>query len=115
MVYIYDYNALFGRMKMCHMVADTTEELLKMADVIGVARKWIQYPGTYNEHFDICLSKKQLALFNGAQEISAREYAEFANRRKIKVSSCCGAVVQNDGWCVCCDRASKTIIENGYK
>lgn len=79
MIYIDNYNAAFGNMTMCHMVADTTEELLSMADTIGVNRKWIQYPGTYNEHFDICLSKKKKALAAGAIEISARDYASFAN------------------------------------
>jgi hypothetical protein len=82
MVYIDNYNAAFGNMVMCHMVADTTEELLAMVDRIGVARKWIQYAGTYNEHFDICLAKKELALKGGAMEISARDYATFANARK---------------------------------
>lgn len=82
MVYIDNYNAPFGKMLMCHMVSDTTEELLAMVDRIGVQRKWIQYPGTYNEHFDICLAKKALALKSGAVEISARDYASFTNIRK---------------------------------
>lgn len=82
MVYIDNYNAGFQGMVMCHMVADTTEELLEMVDTIGVQRKWIQYPGTYNEHFDICLAKKALALKAGAMEISARDYATFANAKK---------------------------------
>ena len=60
-------------MKMCHMIADTRKELLDMAFKIGVDLKWIQYPGTEHEHFDICLSKKQLAIQNGAKEITARE------------------------------------------
>lgn len=30
-----------GRMKMCHMMADTRPELVEMADRIGVARKWL--------------------------------------------------------------------------
>lgn len=81
-VYIDDFEAPFGRMRMCHMVADTTEELLGMVDKIGVQRKWIQYPGTYNEHFDICLSKKKLAVKFGAKEVTSRWYAEFANNRK---------------------------------
>jgi hypothetical protein len=34
-------RAPFGRMIMCHMFADTTEELNDMADKIGVAGKWI--------------------------------------------------------------------------
>lgn len=84
MVYVDDFDAPFGRMIMCHLVADTTEELLLMIDKIGVQRKWIQCPGTYNEHFDICLSKKKKAIQLGAKEITFREYAEFCNNRKTK-------------------------------
>lgn len=82
-VYIDDFNAPFGRMRMCHMVADTTEELLAMCDKIGVQKKWIQYPGTYNEHFDICLSKKKKAIEAGAIAWGMRDYARFVNARKI--------------------------------
>ena len=65
-VYVDDERMPYGRMFMCHMLADTTEELLEMADKIGVHRKWIQYPGTPKEHFDICLSKRAKALEMGA-------------------------------------------------
>lgn len=82
MVYIDNFDAPYGNMTMCHMVADTTQELLDMVDRIGVKRKWVQYPGTPNEHFDICLAKKKLALSAGAMEISARDYARFVNARK---------------------------------
>lgn len=82
MVYVDNFNAPFGRMVMCHLIADTTEELLEMVDKIGVQRKWIQYPGTYNEHFDISLGKKKLALQHGAKEIGFREYALFCEKRK---------------------------------
>jgi hypothetical protein len=81
-VYIDNFNAPFGRMLMCHMIADTSEELLQMVDKIGVARKWIQYPGTYKEHFDICLSKKKLAVSFGALELSARDLVQKMNVRK---------------------------------
>lgn len=40
-VYVDDVEHVFGRMKMCHMWADTLDELLAMADRIGVDRKWI--------------------------------------------------------------------------
>ena len=68
---------------MCHMIADTSEELLAMADRIGVQRKWIQYPGTYREHFDIALTKRALAVKAGAKEITQREYglAVIARRK----------------------------------
>jgi hypothetical protein len=85
-VYVDNYNAKFGRMTMCHMVSDTTAELLLMVDKIGVNQKWIQYPGTYNEHFDICLAKKKMAIYAGAVEISARDYARFANAKKTGVT-----------------------------
>ena len=73
MVYVDNMNAPFGDMIMCHMIADSSEELLAMADKIGVKRKWLQYPSTKREHFDICLSKKKLAIKAGAQEISMME------------------------------------------
>lgn len=67
---------------MCHMLADTTEELLEMADRIGVARKWIQKRGTHLEHFDICLSKRELAIEAGAKEVTGRELGGFVRRRR---------------------------------
>lgn len=67
----------FRRMKMSHMMADSTDELLAMADKIGVARKWLQHPGTPREHFDIALSKRGLAVAEGAVEVSVREMAAF--------------------------------------
>lgn len=81
MVYVDDYNARFRRMIMCHMVADTTEELLQMADIIGVPRKWIQDEGEYSEHFDVCLSAKKKAIAAGAKEITAREFARICGTR----------------------------------
>jgi Protein of unknown function (DUF4031) len=72
-VYVDDMEADFGRMVMCHMVADSTDELLAMADRIGVHRRWIQRPGTKYEHFDICMSKRRAALLNGAIPITRRE------------------------------------------
>jgi hypothetical protein len=72
-VYIDNFEAPFRSMIMCHMIADTHEELLSMCDRIGVKRKWIQKEGTCYEHFDICLSKKKLAIMAGAIEISSKD------------------------------------------
>jgi hypothetical protein len=80
-VYVDDMKAKFGRMVMCHMLADTTDELLSMADKIGVARKWIQYPGTPKEHFDIALSKRAKAIAAGAVEITWRRAGEITLAR----------------------------------
>ncbi len=72
----------FRGMKMSHMLADSTEELLEMADRIGVQRRWIQYPGTDGEHFDIAMSKRKLAVAAGAIEITIWEAAEFRRERR---------------------------------
>ena len=81
-VYVDTMRAQFGRMVMCHMVADTSEELHAMADRIGVARKWVQYPGAWREHYDIALSKKALAIKAGAIEIPARQVVEIMRRKR---------------------------------
>lgn len=81
MVYIDDMEAPYKGMLMCHMIADTTEELLEMVDKIGVQRKWIQAKGTYQEHFDICLTKKAKALKFGATEITGRELVRITMNR----------------------------------
>jgi hypothetical protein len=66
----------YRRMKMSHMIADTTEELLQMADAIGVARKWLQYPNHAKEHFDVCLSAREKAIKRGAVPLTMRELAK---------------------------------------
>ncbi len=72
-VYVDSMRAPFGRMVMCHMLADTRQELLAMADRIGVARRWIQDAGTHREHIDVCLAKRALAIAHGAKEISLKD------------------------------------------
>jgi hypothetical protein len=71
----------FGRMKMSHLIADTRKELIEMIGKIKVNPKWIQSFGTPREHFDICLSKRQLAVKHGAIEITYRELAEKTRTR----------------------------------
>lgn len=80
-VYVDDMKAGYGRMVMCHMVADTEEELHAMADRIGVDRKWYQYPHKSRyPHYDIALSKRSLAVEAGAKEIRWRDSPEICRR-----------------------------------
>lgn len=81
-VYVDDMAAPFGRMTMCHMIADSHDELLDMASAIGVAHKWIQDAGTNREHFDIALVKRRLAVCFGAKEITMRELAMKIHDRR---------------------------------
>ena len=83
-VYVDDMRAPFGRMIMCHMMADTTDELLEMADKIGVKRKWIQKKGTKYEHFDISLGKRVSAVQHGAVEVTRKELVKMMMRRAEK-------------------------------
>lgn len=67
-VYVDNMRAQYGRMIMCHMIADDEAELHAMADRIGVARWWHQ-----GDHYDICLSKRAKAVAAGAVEITQRQ------------------------------------------
>lgn len=71
-VYVDDYGERYGHMIMCHMIADTHEELLAMADRIGVARRWLQDEGTAREHFDVCRTKRAAAIRAGAVRIDVK-------------------------------------------
>ena len=81
-VYVDNMRAQFGRMIMCHMLADSDEDLHAMADCIGVARRWHQKPGTYRSHYDIALSKRAMAVKAGAVEIDRLELGALLRRKR---------------------------------
>jgi hypothetical protein len=81
-VYVDDMRAPYGRMIMCHMLADTDEELHAMADKIGVARHWHQKRGTPHSHYDICMSKREAAVKHGAIEIEREQVAAILRRKR---------------------------------
>lgn len=83
-VYVDDMKAAYGRMVMCHMLADTDDELHAMADRIGVSRRWWQSPAkTSGSHYDIALSKRALAVRAGAVEITWLQASAMNLRRRI--------------------------------
>lgn len=93
-VYVDNMRAQFGRDIMCHMWADTLEELLAMVDRIGVQRKWIQGHPTLSFgkhrsaswlHFDIALSKRALAVSAGATETD--KYGPLEHTAKLAIAS----------------------------
>jgi hypothetical protein len=65
----------YRRMKMCHMIADSLEELHAMADKIGIKRQWFQNETT--PHYDICQEKKKLALSFGAIEADRNKVVQL--------------------------------------
>lgn len=80
-VYVDDYRAAYGRMKMCHMLADTDAELHAMADRIGVARRHHQN-GMSGSHYDIASSKAMDAIRLGAIPITVRQAAMMTKHRR---------------------------------
>lgn len=83
-VYVDSMRAKFGRMVMCHMLADTDEELHAMAAKIGVARRWHQAPPKTDSHYDIALSKRALAVKDGAVEITWKQAGLMCMRRRVE-------------------------------
>ncbi len=66
-VYVDSVRHPFRGMIMCHMWADSIEELLEMADKISVRRTHLQKPPEASwVHFDISVTKKALAIKAGA-------------------------------------------------
>lgn len=67
-VYVDDMRARFRDHIMCHMIADTEEELHAMAAHIGIARRWYQ-----GDHYDVTMDRRALAVEYGAREITWRQ------------------------------------------
>jgi hypothetical protein len=65
------------------MVADTTAELLDMADRIGVARKWLQHADTPREHFDIAMTKRAEAVRLGAVECRMSDVGHIVRAKRL--------------------------------
>ena len=129
-VYVDDMEAGFGRMVMCHMWADKLDELLDMADAIGVQRKWLQRPlaaangddPRYQPdprllrgmeaswvHFDIAKSKKAMALTRGA--ILTDRFGPMEHEARLLVATGVPAHVERGNaklWMVEAARARRT-------
>ena len=82
-VYVDDVFAPYRGMLMCHMVADTEDELHRMADMIGVDRRWYQRSAS-TPHYDVAKSKRLLAIGFGAKAITRRELGLWLRAKRIK-------------------------------
>lgn len=77
-VYVDTARHPFGRMIMCHMMADTVDELHKMAERLGLRRDWFQ-DGRF-PHYDVCKSKCAHAITIGAVEVTSKELVQRFRR-----------------------------------
>jgi hypothetical protein len=86
-VYVDQASNPLGRMKMCHMMADTLEELHAMADKLGMKREWFQNDSDH-PHYDLSQSKRQLAIQFGAVEVDSRQLVELVRKwRKSRMNT----------------------------
>lgn len=67
----------YGRMMMCHMMSKDLDALHEMARRIGVARRWFQNKRGGTPHYDVCKSKRALAIQLGAIETDRNGIVEI--------------------------------------
>jgi len=72
-VYVDDCKAPYRNMKMCHMTADTAEELQAMANRLGLPY-WMHQSKSH-PHYDLSQSVRKLAIACGAISETAMEGA----------------------------------------
>ena len=82
MLYVDHARIPFRRMKMNHLVADTSQELAAAAAALNLPPGSIQHPNTPKEHLDVCESKRTLALAMGAKPIDGRELVTIIRGRR---------------------------------
>lgn len=69
------------RMIMCHMIADTLDELHAMAERIGLSRRWFQAaPPASFPHYDVARGKRGEAIAAGAIECDRRAFVGHMQR-----------------------------------
>ena len=74
----------YRTVQLCHMLADTDDELHAIADKIGMDRRWWQSPEkSSGSHYDIDTFRRALAVQRGAIEITLRQAAAMNMRRRL--------------------------------
>jgi uncharacterized protein DUF4031 len=77
-VYVDNQKNPYRGMLMCHMLADTLPELHDMAAKLGLKPEWFQNERT--PHYDICQTKRKLALELGAVEADRNKVVELIRK-----------------------------------
>lgn len=82
-VYVDAERNNFGRMVMCHMMADSMDELHTMASKIGMKREW--YQPKSSPHYDVSLTKRALAIQHGAIVADRRKIVELIRHYRNQI------------------------------
>ena len=70
-------RAVVGRHVVCHMMADSEEELEVMAVRIGLSARW-----RHGDHYDVPLPERAAAVAAGAIEVSSRDLVRLRRARR---------------------------------
>jgi hypothetical protein len=69
----------------CHLIADSVEELKEFAVQMGMRVEWFQPRSS--PHFDLTADGREIAIRNGAIELSNREFvAKIRELRKRRLA-----------------------------
>jgi hypothetical protein len=82
-VYIDQARNAYRRMVMGHMVADSVLDLFEMAQAIGMHSGWFQ-PRSF-PHFDVSLTRRDLARARGALDVDRREIVRVMRRYRLRL------------------------------
>ena len=69
-------------MLMCHLMADTEDELHTFAANLGMKRAWFQGKPGKLPHYDICKAKRVVAVRRGAVEVTREKTVELLHRHR---------------------------------
>lgn len=83
-VYVDQEKNKYRHMLMSHLVADSIDELHAMADRLGLKRRWFQVSNNGTPHYDVCQTKRALAISLGAIEIDRRKMTELMKRYRAR-------------------------------
>ena len=64
-----------------HMYADSSEELEEMARKLELKPAWLQYGGTWKEHYDVTDQTRTKAIKLGVISVTYREMGVYMNKR----------------------------------
>lgn len=83
-VYVDNAQIPYRRMKMCHLIADSLDELHAMAERLGL-RRWYQEHASF-PHYDVCLSKRAEAIALGAKPVTRQQLVELIRRARERIA-----------------------------